>query len=305
MRRLLGLDSPRRDESAVPRGDEPDASGSADAEIDEGGAGKGAAAEPEPEPPAAVVACPYCGVALVPPPPRTRLCPSCRQRIVVRRVGGATSYLTQSAAAVAIAEQRRVADERAWSAARREWLRLAASVRAPLELRRKVAAMPLSDRAVEAARSMYRAAADQAAREAREGEQWVLVSRIRLAQAEALYADLGSPLPPPDDIVAIYREAKTAVLRSLAAHSPVAELAGTDCCRACRADDGGLFKIAPELRRPRLPHPGCPKGLCGCDWFVAVPDARPKRRRRRRAVEPAPGTAASAPAGDVSPPTSA
>ncbi len=241
---------------------------------------------PRPEP----VPCPYCATPLDPPPPRTRRCPSCRQQVIVRRADGLALYLTESSAAVMDAERRREADERVWTPARRRWLQLALSVHAPVDLCRQVAAMTVSDRAVEAARDVYRTAADQAVREARRGGQWVVVHRIRIAEAEALYADSGWPVPPPDDILALHREAKSAVLQSLAANSTVAELAGSDCCRICRSDDGMLCKISAELRKPRLPHAGCPKGLCGCDWFIAVPEAKPARKRRRR---PAAGPAAA------------
>jgi hypothetical protein len=215
--------------------------------------------------------------------------------VIVRRVDGTAVYLTESAAAVLEAERHREADVKIWTADRRHWVELALSVHAPVDLCRKIAAMPISDRAVEAARAVYRTASDQAVRDAREAGQWVRLSRIRQIEADELYLDAGSPLPPPADILAVYRESKAAVLHSLAAHSTVAELAAGTCCRACRADEGGLFKIAVELRKPRLPHEGCPRGLCGCDWFVAVPEAKPARRRRK------PKTAAEAAAAPSDP----
>jgi hypothetical protein len=285
----------------------PDADGSADLPSEDAApegtdlaldaAEAGADVEPEaprPDP----VPCPYCAALLDPPPPRTRRCPSCRQSVIVRRVDGEAVYLTESAAAVLEAERHREADVKIWTSERRHWVELALSVRAPVDLCKKIAAMPISDRAVEAARAVYRTAADQAVREAREAGQWVRVSRIRQIEADELYMDAGSPLPPPADIVAVYRESKSAVLHSLAAHSTVAELAAGTCCRACRADEGGLFKIAAELRKPRLPHEGCPRGLCGCDWFVAVPETKPARRRRKPKTDGTTATTASEPTAD-------
>ncbi len=38
--------------------------------------------------------------------------------------------------------------------------------------------------------------------------------------------------------------------------------------------------IAAELKTPRLPHDGCSKGLCACDWWIA--QAAPKKPRRRK-----------------------
>jgi hypothetical protein len=202
--------------------------------------------------------------------------------VIVRRVDGETVYLTESAAAVLEAQRRRESDEKAWTAARAHWLGLARSVRAPADLIRQVAEMPLTERAVDGAKAVYRTAADQAVREARQGEHWVQVGRLRSIEATALYEDLGRPIPPPDDILLIYREAKAAVLHSLAAHSPVAELAGSSCCKACRSDDGDLGTISVELRKPRLPHAGCPRGLCECDWVLAVPEPKGTKKRRRR-----------------------
>ena len=50
----------------------------------------------------------------------------------------------------------------------------------------------------------------------------------------------------------------------------------------CDADDGQVFTIASELRTPRLPHAGCPRGLCRCDWFLASGDQAEVRRHLRR-----------------------
>lgn len=289
LRRLLGLDQPPAGEGDLaasepaaqpvdePLAAEPAADGPSESQGPEGPDERADGADE-------AVACPSCGAPISPPPVRTRRCPSCRQAVVVRRAAGEYLRLTEAQAALFDAERRREADEKAWGSARRHWLSLARSVRAPADLVRTIAGQPLSERSVEAARDVYRAAADRAAREARQGEQWVQLGRLRAIEAEALYEDLGSPVPPPDDVVALYRESKAAVLRSLAAHSAFAELAGSDCCRACRADDGELCRISAELRRPRLPHPDCPRGLCDCDWFVAVAPAKPTRRRRRRAA---------------------
>ena len=302
LRRLMGLGSAPGEAAKTPPEVGPAFStGPADARFEPGDATlPPGSPEPAAEAPADVaptagpgaprlepIACPYCA-ALIDPPPRTRRCPACRQPVIVRRTDGVAQYLTESSAAVRDAQRRREEDERAWSIARAHWLHLARAVHAPADLCQQVAAMPLSNRAVEAARAVYRTAADQAAREARQAERWAQLCRLRTTEAIELYADLGSPMPPPDEVVAMYREGKAAVLRSLAEHSPVAELAGSSCCPACRADDGALCTIAAELRRPRLPHPGCPRGLCDCDWFVALPAAKPARRRRRRSTAVAP-----------------
>ena len=79
-----------------------------------------------------------------------------------------------------------------------------------------------------------------------------------------------------------------ATLRGLSSVARDVELVGATCCAACRADNERIFKIADELRTPRLPHPDCPRGLCACDWWPAV--RKPPKKRQRRpgpAVAPA------------------
>ena len=147
---------------------------------------------------------------------------------------------------------------------------------------------------VEASKTLYLPSVDNAVRAARRVKHWTEVGRLRREQAAALFAEAGSPVPPPDDIVALHKEAAAAQLRSLAPTGTHAELIGAGCCKACRGDDGKAFKIVDELRAKRLPHAGCPRGLCACEWWVSVP-APPKRRRRKPRPAPAiePATAAT------------
>jgi hypothetical protein len=102
-----------------------------------------------------------------------------------------------------------------------------------------------------------------------------------------LYEEAGRPVPPPDDVLALHREGLVAELRALQTTSKFAELAAAGCCVACRQDDGRSFPIAAELKARRLPHEECPKGLCGCDWFIAkAPPPKRRRRRTQSAVTP-------------------
>ncbi len=134
---------------------------------------------------------------------------------------------------------------------------------------------------MQAARSLYLAAADRGVRVARREKRWEDVARIRQRQAAALYEEAGGSPPVPDEILALYREGIAATLRGLAARTREVELVGASCCPACRADNEQIFRVADELRQPRLPHPGCPRGLCACDWWPTVRQAAPNRRRRR------------------------
>jgi hypothetical protein len=238
-------------------------------------------------PGAAAVTCPNCGVALDPPPQRTRLCPRCRHRIVVRRADDRTIYLTEAAVEVFESERQREIDEQTWTRQRREWLDLARSAGAPLERRRRLAAATLSAPVVASSRALYLTAAERAVRAARRDKRWDDLARIRRRQAAALFEEAGGSAPPSDEIVALHQDAARATLRALAAVSRSAELVGASCCPACRADDERIFKIADELRTPRLPHPGCPRGLCPCDWWPALRVTTVKPRRRRAVSAPA------------------
>ena len=246
--------------------------------VDTGGAP--AVAPPTPVAPRPTAACPSCAFLLDPPPTRNRLCPRCRQPIVVRRKEGRLVLLTEAAVAVFEAERQREVDERTWTADRARWLALAKNVKAPVARRTKLAQAPLSAAVVAASRDLYLSTAEHAVRNARRDKKWGDIGTIRRAQAAALYQEAGSPVPPPDEVVALHREGMGAVLRSLSAVARNAEVVGAECCKACRADDGTIVRIATELREPRLPHAGCPRGICACDWWVAVVERKPSRRRR-------------------------
>jgi hypothetical protein len=218
---------------------------------------------------------------LDPPPTSSRLCPRCRRRIVVRRFEGRTLYLTESAVEVFEAERHRGALEQTWTRQRRDWLALGRLVGAAADRRQRIGDAPLSAAAVQAARTLYLVAVERAVREARRDKHWEVVARLRRQQAAALYEKAGSSPPPSEEIVALHREGIAATLRELAAVARVVELVGAACCAACRAENEKVFKIVDELRMPRLPHPGCPRGLCACDWWPAVQLPTSKRRRRR------------------------
>ena len=238
------------------------------------------------EPRAPAAACPSCGYLIDPPPARNRRCPACREPIVVRQVDGRSAYLTEAAVAVFVAERERESAEAARNAERERWLRLASTVGVGPAQRAKLEAAPPTERTVEATRELYTKAAEKAVRTARREKRWADVARIRRAGAAASYAVAGAPVPPPDEIAALHREGMQAVLRSFQAQgTPAAELVSATCCKACRADDGKVFRIADELREPRLPHEGCPKGLCGCDWWIGTIE----RKRRRRPPARPPG----------------
>src|SRR5665811_2401275 len=232
-----------------------------------------------------VAACPYCGALLNPPPERGRLCPRCRRQIVVRRVDGRRVLLTEEALDVFESERNRDTKERTWTSERRSWLALAKGVSAPANRVARLVALPPSEAVVVASKDLYLTTAERAVRTARRDKRWKEVARIRRQQAAALYLASGSAIPPPDEIVALHRAWSAAALRSLVAFGGHVELVAADCCATCKRDNGRAFFISAELRADRLPHLGCPKGLCPCDWWP-LPDAKAPERRVRRRVSP-------------------
>ncbi len=238
---------------------------------------------PAPVPaPAAVtaLACPWCAALLDPPPVRDRLCPRCRQPVVVRHLDGRVVLLTREAVTTFEAERRRAVEERVWAAARQRWLRLARRINASPVRRARLEAAPASADVVALSRRLYVTAAERSVKAARHDRRWGDVGRIRREQARALFDELGRPVPPPEEIAQLYREGMTAVLRSILPLARGVELVSSGCCPACRTEDGRTFRVTTEVREARLPHPGCPAGLCGCDWWPATTGAkRPGRRR--------------------------
>ncbi|MHB8891136.1 MAG: hypothetical protein ACYC65_03735 [Candidatus Limnocylindrales bacterium] len=214
---------------------------------------------------------------------------------MVRKLHGRVVYLAESAVAVFEEERERDHLELTWATQRFRWLELAKAVRAPEERRRSLAEAALTAAVVASSRTLYLSTADQAARAARRAGGWDEVARIRREQAGALFAETGGSLPPSDEATALYREGVAATLRALARMSRDAELVGASCCTSCRSDNGRSFRIADELRTPRLPHVDCPHGLCGCDWWPVL-RAQPARvHRRRRPVTGAPAVVQAEP----------
>jgi hypothetical protein len=226
--------------------------------------------------------CPYCALLLQPAPVSSHRCVRCRQRIIVKHIEGRAVYLTEAAVPVFVAERRRIAASGRLTRERERWLRLAAAAGAPVQSQARLAAARLSEGVVVAARTLYLTTVDRAFRAAKRDHDWEAASRIRREKATVLYRVAGSPLPPPVDLVAMFREGVVAELRGIAEISRDAELVSASCCDVCRADDRLISRISQELRVPRLPHDGCPRGLCRCRWELAERDRTTMRRYLRR-----------------------
>jgi hypothetical protein len=226
--------------------------------------------------------CPYCAVLLQPPPEASRRCPRCRQRIVVKHVDRRAVYLTEAAVSVFDAERWRNANSARWTRERQRWLKLAAAAGASARRAARLDAAPLSEEVVTASQALYVTTVERSYRSARHARRWGDASRIMRDHALALFRIAGSPIPPPEAVVQLHREGTSGALHDIGEVAREAELVGGTCCDACRADDGRVFRISQELRVPRLPHEGCPKGLCGCRWSIAVRDRTIVQRYLRR-----------------------
>ena len=240
-------------------------------------------------------ACPYCAVLLQPAPASSQRCARCRQRIVVKRVDGRAVYLTEAAVPVFQAERRRIASAGRFQRERARWLKLAAAAGAPSDRATRLAAAQLSE---ETLGRLPDALHDH--RQARDPG-----SKARAAMggccADRAYTCAG-PVPRGGLARAAARGDRQAPpggtgaeLRGIAEIARDAQLVAASCCDACRVDDGRVLRIAAGARTPRLPHDGCPKGLCRCRWELAQPigprssatsDADPGRTRRPPGARP-------------------
>ena len=242
-----------------------------------------------PVPVAPVAWCPYCAAILEPVPTTSRRCTQCRQRMILKRVDGRSVLLVEASLPVFEAERRRLADAPRFSRECGRWLRLAAVAGAAserVEVRARAAQVRPSEAEVEAARALYLTAVERAFRQARHEGRWEDASRIRRDQAQALHRVEGSPTPPSAEVLRLHREGAAVALRGIAEILREAELVTATCCDACRADDRLVVRITAELRAPRLPHPSCPRGLCGCRWRVPARHRAAVRRHARRGATP-------------------
>ena len=241
------------------------------------------------------IACPSCAALIRPTPPRNRRCPRCRNQVIIRRFEGRTVYLSEASLLVFEAERRREQQEAAWTRERTSWLRHARQAGAPQERLGRLEARPISCDVVDESRRLYLATATKAiAAERRRGELEI-AARIGRELAQRLHHAAGAPAVPPDEALDAHRTAMGDLLKALRATGTHAEIVGTGCCAACRVDDGKVFAIAKELRADRLPHAGCPRGLCACEWWLGINAPKRQKARRRRAAGAAGGSGAGAP----------
>jgi hypothetical protein len=223
----------------------------------------------QPRQPAVLAACPSCAVLLDPRPTASRRCSQCRERIVVKRLEGGVLYLTGPAAAALEAGQRRVKETARLARIRDRWLGQASAVGASPASIERIGRVAASEEGIQAARALYLGAANRAFTAARRERRFAEAASIRRAHALALVREQGTSVPVPDEAVALYRDAMSAELKAQREFGRDAELAAATCCEACRVDQGLVVRISEEVKAARLPHAGCPKGVCHCRWLPA------------------------------------
>jgi hypothetical protein len=232
--------------------------------------------------------CPYCALFLVPPLESSRPCVRCQRQIVVKRVEGRLVYLTEAAIEVFEAERRRSADLERWSTERDQWLKEAVRFDPNAEGVDHLRSAPVSEDAVMGARNLYLALVDRRMLDLERDERWEDAANLGHAQAAIVNRLAGSPARPPDDVIAIHRRSAAAGLRWIGRVASEAALDAAGCCAICQVDDGRTFPIEAELETPRLPHDGCPNGLCRCRWDLTERDKVMLRRYLDRRGRPRP-----------------
>ena len=199
---------------------------------------------------------------------------------------GRLVYLTEAAVEVFEAERIREENERRWAEERSAWLELAASVGAPMARIDRLGRAGPSEAAVAAARDLYLASSEQAADVVQGRGAWDVAAGLRRSQGDDLHRIGGRPMPPDPASVERYQRAALTELRGIGAITRSAALVSARCCDECRADDGTVVRISSEVRRTRLPHPGCPEVLCGCHWDLSPADVEAVVRYLQRTGRP-------------------
>jgi hypothetical protein len=228
------------------------------------------------------VSCPYCAVLLQQPLKTNDRCPRCRQRMIIRSIGGRLAILAQ--AALPFFEAERLNEER-WTRDRDRWLELAHDSGTAGNRMPQLAGELITEADVAAARAWYMSSVDRAFRTAERRRQWEEAARLRYEQAGVLSRIAGTSDPPSDEVVGLHRNGLAADLQAIGEVVKEAEVRGESCCEACRLDDRRVVQIAEELRVPTMPHQGCPNGLCPCRWFLTTRDQEFLAALLRRQME--------------------
>ena len=188
---------------------------------------------------------------------------------MVKRLDGGVLYLTVAAATALEAGQRRIKVTARLARIRDRWLTQASAVGASPAAIERIGRVTATEEGVEAARALYLGAANRAFVAANRERRFAEAASIRRAHVQALLRERGAADPVTDEIIGMYRDAMSAELKSQREFGRDVELVGAACCEACDVDSGLVVRITEEIKATRLPHAGCPKGVCLCRWVPA------------------------------------
>lgn len=210
--------------------------------------------------PSTLAACPSCGTILETPPKRSRKCPACKERIVVRtrRSDRIKLFLTE-------AQGKQFDEQREREAARNDAIRRSESVGATAEDFNSTEKELTEKWGFAPPRDVFWAVAGKAAIHAMEKRDWHQLSMVYFTQALLLNEE-GKPH------LQLAREASKASLQRYAEDGytrSVQVMAG--CCQRCDRDEGRQFTTAEALEKLPIPHEGCENdGWCRCMWNAAI-----------------------------------
>ncbi len=212
--------------------------------------------------------CPYCSVILEPPPKRSRTCPNCGQRIVVRteRGSGRKQFLTEQ-------EGNRLDAERKAKAARNKALQ-------------RLEWLGVTDQDFHV---RERQLIEQWGAEPRPGDVFwslaneqiaLLGSERRWHELSMLYREMGLHLlDDGSPHHRLQRLAHEAELKHLLAGSQWglegrrrAVILANACCNVCERLDGQVFTFDEAVDAMPLPSEDCQRDWCNCSWSVTYLD---------------------------------
>lgn len=218
-----------------------------------------------------VTACPYCGIVLDPPPTRSRKCPECGDKIVVRtdRETGEKLYLTSEAVARFDAA-RTVASARKKAIRRIDWMGLTEADydSKALELAEKWGTPPSPGDVY------WTLANEQVHRLGDPRQSGYEMQQIYSGMAQHLREE-GRPHEhlqrQAHHARLAYERAKIeGFLQENDQMWPV-QVLGNACCEACELLDGRTYTFEQALQEMPLPPEKCTRGWCNCSWGNVPP----------------------------------
>ncbi len=226
----------------------------------------------KPEPPPMPAACPTCGVVLDPPPQRTRNCPDCGSKIVLRtdRATKEKRYLTTEGA-VAFDKAKALASAKKKAIRRIEALGLTVAdyETTEAELTKQFGTRPnpgdvywrvaneqvmrLGDPRINGY-EMQQIRSQMARHSKEEGRSAVHIQK--LGHKERLWYEKASLADYAGDDGSPWR----------------ARVSANACCDVCEELDGRIYTFDQAIEEMPIPPDGCTRGWCNCGWGNVPPN---------------------------------